>query len=364
MTTIVPKADLRKNRAMHLVAVLALDGVLPFECSIPQRIFGSARGIDGRALYRVATCSLDGQPVRAVSDFTINVRHGPELLAEADTIIIPPFGHSDEPLSPTLCHRVAEVLDDTPAGVRLVSLCGAAYLLAAIGRLDNKRATTHWSLTETFRRDFPHVALDPNVLFVDHGNLLTAAGAAAGIDCCLHIIRKDHGAAIANDVARFCVVPPHRDGGQQQFIERPVPAALGTSTQEVRAWALQHLDQRLSLSDLADRANTSVRTLTRWFRADTGVSPTQWLLDQRVNLARRLLERTDLTIERIAHECGFNSAVGLRTHFARVVGVSPSTYRHSFRELDVDISRPRCARSSVHADPDNRSGWSDRLRDA
>ncbi len=323
---------------MHLVAVLALDGVMPFECSIPQRILGSARGHDGRALYRVATCSLDGQPVRSIADFTINVRHGPELLSESDTIIIPPFGSPDEPLSPTLCRRVAQVLDDAPAPVRLVSLCGAAYLLAAIGRLDDKRATTHWSLTEMFRRDFPNVALDPNVLFVDHGTLLTAAGAAAGIDCCLHIIRTDHGAAIANDVARFCVVAPHRDGGQQQFIERPVPAALDNSTQQVRAWALDHLDQRLTLRDLADRSNTSVRTLTRWFRADTGVSPTQWLLDQRVSLARRLLERTNLSIERIAHQSGFNSAVSLRTHFARIVGVSPSTYRHNFHETDTGIS--------------------------
>lgn len=329
-------ALLRKNRAMHLVAVLALEPVMPFECSIPHRIFGSARDASGAPLYRVATCSLDGRPVRSTADFKIGVEHGPELLAHADTIVIPPFGSPDEPLQPWTVSQVAKLLDDAPAGVRLVSLCGAAYLLAAIGRLDGKRATTHWSLTEMFRHDFPRVDLDPNVLFVDHGALLTAAGAAAGIDCCLHIVRRDHGAAIANDVARFVVVPPHRDGGQQQFIGRPVPAALENSTQQVRAWALDNLDQRLTLRDLADRANISVRTLTRWFRADTGLSPTQWLLDQRIDLARRLLERTNLSVDRVAEESGFGSAVGLRTHFGRAVGVPPAAYRHTFRGIALD----------------------------
>lgn len=325
---------------MHTVAVLALDGVMPFECAIPQRIFGSARGRDGRPLYRVATCSLDGEPVRTTADFTISVAHGPELLSTAETIVIPPFGSPDEELSEAVCETVLGHLGDLATGVRVVSLCGAAYLLAAIGLLDDKRATTHWSLTEMFQQEFPRVALDRNVLFVDNGTLITAAGAAAGIDCCLHLIRQDHGAAIANDVARFCVVPPHRGGGQQQFIERPVPAALEGSTQGVRAWAIDHLDQQLSLRDLAEHANTSVRTLTRWFRTETGASPTQWLLDQRVDLARRLLERTDLTIDRVADDAGFGSAANMRTHFTRSVGVPPSTYRDTFRHPEtVDVDR-------------------------
>lgn len=316
---------------MHRVAVLALEPVMPFECSIPHRILGSALGADGQPLYDVATCSVDGRPVKTNADFSIAVQHGPELLRRADTIVIPPFGSPVVPLSPELCDRVATLLDGARADARLVSLCGAAYLLAAVGRLDDLRATTHWSVAESFRQAFPRVSLDAGALFVDEGRVVTAAGAAAGIDCCLHLVRADHGADVANRVARFCVVPPHRDGGQQQFIERPVPDEAEASTQDVRAWVLEHLDQRLSLRDLAARANMSVRTFTRRFRAETGSSPTQWILDQRIDHARRLLERTDLPIERISSEAGFGSAVGLRAHFADAVGVSPSAYRRTFR---------------------------------
>jgi transcriptional regulator GlxA family with amidase domain len=316
---------------MHVVAVLALDGVMPFELAIPHRIFGSTVDDDGRPLYQVVTCSLDGRPVRTNADFTVAVDHGPELVHTADTVVIPPFGSIDRPMEPLLPERVAPLLAGMKPASRLVSLCGAAYLLATIGRLDDRPATTHWMLTATFRGEFPRVSIDPDVLFVDDGDVLTSAGAAAGVDLCLHIVRRDHGADVANRVARYCVVPPHRQGGQQQYIERAVPPIVETSTVGARAWALEHLGERLSLDTLARKANMSVRTFTRRFREETGVSPNCWLLGQRVDLVRRLLETTDLPIERIASETGFGTATGMRQHFQRAVGVAPSTYRRTFR---------------------------------
>jgi transcriptional regulator GlxA family with amidase domain len=316
---------------MHLVAVLALDGVMPFELAIAHRIFGSTVDDDGRPLYRVVTCSRDGGPVPTKADFAITVDHGPEVLRKADTVVIPPFGSPDSPMPPQLPEQVAPLLHAMKRGSRLVSLCGAAYLLAAVGRLDDRPATTHWILTDDFRREFPRVALDPDVLFVDDGDVLTAAGAAAGIDLCLHLVRNDHGAEVANRVARFCVVPPHRDGGQRQFIERAVPVVVEASTEGARAWALEHLGERLSLATLARRANMSVRTFTRRFREETAMSPNRWLLEQRVDLARRLLETTDLPVEVIATETGLGTGAGMRQHFQRVVGVAPSAYRRTFR---------------------------------
>jgi len=323
---------MRKDPAMHLVAVLALDGVMPFELAIPHRIFGSAVDDDGQPLYSVVTASIDGRPVRTTADFALAVDHGPEVLGRADTAVIPPFGSIDRPTPPELPPKVERALSAVRPGSRLVSLCGAAYLLATLGRLDDRPATTHWILTDAFREEFPRVRLDPDVLFVDDGDVLTAAGAAAGIDLCLHLVRTDHGVEVANRVARFCVVPPHRDGGQRQFVDRAVPAAETASTAPGRAWALEHLGERLSLSELARRSNMSVRTFTRRFREETGTSPTRWLLGQRVDQARRLLEVTDLPVEVIATEVGLGTAAGMRQHLRRLVGVSPSAYRRTFRD--------------------------------
>lgn len=322
---------MRKNRAMHVVAVLALDGVMPFELSIPHRIFGSTLDHDDRSLYRVVTCSPDGAAVRSNADFAVAVDHGPEAVVTADTVVIPPFGSIDRPMPPAIPERVGPLLAGMKDGSRLVSLCGAAYLLAALGRLDGRPATTHWALTGTFRERFPRVAIDPDVLFVDDGDVLTAAGAAAGIDLCLHLVRQDHGAEVANRVARYCVVPPHRDGGQQQFIAHAVPQTVEMSTAAAREWAVEHLGEQLSLERLAARAHMSVRTFTRRFREETGLSATRWLLAQRVDLARRLLETTDLSVEHVATEAGFGTTAGLRNHFQRVVGVPPSAYRRTFR---------------------------------
>jgi transcriptional regulator GlxA family with amidase domain len=336
-------AAVREDPAMHVVAVLLLDEVMPFELGIPHRIFGSVVDADGRSPYRVVTCSLDGRPVRTSADFAIEVEQGPEVVAAADTVVIPPFGSPDRPLADAERERVRVALEGLRPGSRLVSLCGAAFLLAETGHLDGRPATTHWVLTEQFRTAFPTVDLDPGVLFVDDGDVLTAAGAAAGIDLCLHIVRRDHGAEAANRVARHCVVPPHRDGGQQQFIEHVVPAVAAVSTEPARTWAVQHLSERVSLADLARRSHMSVRTFTRRFRHETGVSPQQWLLTQRVELARRLLESTDLPVERVASEAGLGTAAGMRAHFQRSVGVSPSAYRRTFR---ADASRSEVDRRS------------------
>ena len=320
---------MRNNRAMHTIAVLALDRVMPFELGIPGRVFGSAHGVDGAPLYRLVTCSLDGGPVRTSLDFSIAVEHGPEVLAEADTIVIPPQANADfdADVSDALLAALARVRP----GARMVSICTAAGLFAATGLLDGRPATTHWAFADRFAARFPQVALDPEVLFVDDGDLLTSAGAASGIDLCLHIVRRDHGSEVANRAARACIVPPFRDGGQAQYVQRPVPPPLTTSTAGAREWALGRLSQTLTLAQLADHAGMSVRTFTRRFREEVGVSPNRWLVRQRIERARELLERSDLGVDAIAAEAGFGSAAALRQQFQRTVGVAPSAYRRSFR---------------------------------
>lgn len=213
----------------------------------------------------------------------------------------------------------------------MVSICTGGYVLAAAGYLDGRPATTHWCSAEHFQRLFPRVRVDAGVLFVDDGDVLTSAGVAAGIDLCLHIVRRDHGAAVANEVARRTVVPPHRDGGQAQYIERPLPEAGSATTTTARAWALRHLHEPLRLRDLAALESMSVRTFTRRFREEVGVSPGQWLTRQRVERARHLLESTDLPVDRIARDSGFGTPQSLRTHLQTVIGVTPTAYRRTFR---------------------------------
>ncbi|MEV8568327.1 helix-turn-helix domain-containing protein [Streptomyces sp. NPDC051322] len=317
----------------HRVAVLALDGLLPFELGIPHRIFDRPVGPGGRQLYEVVTCSVRPPgPVRTDADFSITVEQGPEALAAADTVVIP----ASYELGPVytegrLTDELAAAFSRIRPGTRLVSICTGSYVLAAAGYLDGRPATTHWSSAEHFQRLFPSVRVDPDVLFVDDGEVLTSAGVAAGIDLCLHIVRRDHGAAVANDVARRTVVPPHRDGGQAQYIERPVPEAQSASTTGARAWALGRLHQPIQLRDMAEQESMSVRTFTRRFREEAGVSPGQWLTRQRVELARRLLESSDLSIDRIAQEAGFGTAQSMRQHLQAALGVPPTVYRRTFR---------------------------------
>lgn len=308
----------------HKVVVLALDGVYPFELGIPHRVLGSA---DGR--YEVLSASVDGQPVRTDADLTVTPGHGPEVLAEADTVVIPPYAISSSAAVPD--PQALAALSRVRPGTRLVSICTGAFLLAAAGLLDGRRATTHWALADHFQELFPQVELDADVLFIDHGDVLTSAGAASGVDVCLHLVRKDHGSEVANHVARCCVVPPYRDGGQAQYIERPLPPTGETGTGSTRDWALRRLDLPLSLDDLAAHAAMSTRTFARRFREETGLSPVRWLTQQRLRRARHLLESSDLPVERVAHEVGFATATSLRRHLAAEAGVSPSAYRRTFR---------------------------------
>ncbi|NED79766.1 helix-turn-helix domain-containing protein [Streptomyces sp. SID11233] len=321
----------------HRVVVLALDGVLPFELGIAQRIFSRSQGIEpldrGAKLYDVITCSVRPPgPVATDADFTITVEHGPKALATADTVVIP----ASYELGPVysegrLTDELAAAFAYIRPGTRMVSICTGGYVLAAAGYLDGRPATTHWSSADHFQALFPAVRVDPDVLFIDDGDVLTSAGVAAGIDLCLHIVRRDHGTAVANDVARRTVVPPHRDGGQAQYIQRPVPDAQFAGTTTARAWALGRLERPILLRDLAQQESMSVRTFTRRFREEVGISPVQWLTQQRVERARQLLESTDLSIDQVARDAGFGTPTSLRQHLQAALGVSPTGYRRTFR---------------------------------
>ncbi|GAA1465552.1 helix-turn-helix domain-containing protein [Nocardiopsis exhalans] len=315
----------------HRVVVLALPGVYPFELGIPNRVLGAA---DGR--YELVTCGVGGTSVPTNTDFGITVEHGSEALASADTVVIPPFGM--DRLSRDLSPELVAALDTIRPGTRVVSICTGAFVLAAAGWLDGRPATTHWSLTEVFRSWFPKVDLDPDVLFVDDGDLLTSAGAASGVDVCLHLVRSDHGSELANRVARICVVPPWRDGGQAQYIEQPVPEEGREGAAAARAWAMERLGEPLTLNDLAEHAHMSLRTFIRRFNDEVGMSPGRWLIQQRVLRARHLLESTDLPVDEIAGQVGFATGTSLRQHLRAAIGVSPITYRRTFRGVTADIS--------------------------
>ncbi|MFF3466729.1 GlxA family transcriptional regulator [Streptomyces sp. NPDC002619] len=317
----------------HRVVVLALDGLLPFELGIPHRIFGRPKDERGRHLYEVVTCSVRPPgPVETDADFSIHVAHGPEALATADTVVIP----ASYELGPvfeegTLTDELAAALARIRPGTRLASICTGVYVLAAAGHLDGRPATTHWADADHFQRMFPRIKVDADVLFIDDGDVLTSAGVAAGIDLCLHIVRRDHGTAVANEVARRTVVPPHRDGGQAQYIHRPVPDPQMATTTAARAWALGRLREPIQLRDLAEQEAMSVRTFTRRFREEVGVSPGQWLTQQRVERARHLLESTDLSVDQVARDAGFGAAQSMRQHLQTALGVTPTAYRRTFR---------------------------------
>ncbi|WP_091299985.1 GlxA family transcriptional regulator [Amycolatopsis xylanica] len=326
-------ADMCQNRAMerHRVAVLVRHGMLPIELGIVHRLFSQAK-IGGERLYDVLTCAVTPGPIRTDTDITITVPHGPEVLATADTVVVPASHDDDEPryygqLGPALAAALARIRP----GTRIASICTGAFVLASAGLLDGRRATTHWRSADDFRALFPAVKLDPDVLYTDEGDVLTSAGVASGIDLCLHMIRRDHGSAVANDVARGTVVSPHREGGQAQFIRRPVPEPQFATTGNARAWALEQLHRPLTLKELAARQSMSTRTFTRRFREEVGVSPLQWLTQQRIERARQLLEQTDLPVDRIAADSGFGTAASLRQHLQSTLGVSPSAYRSTFR---------------------------------
>lgn len=320
------------DAARHRVAVLVRPGVMPMELGLVHQLFTRARTEAGQRLYEVVTCAVAPGEVTTDVDFPITVAHGPEALAQADTVIVPAAHPGDEEVAAAgLPAGLRAALAQIRTGTRIASICTGAFVLAAAGLLDGKRATTHWQAAEQFRRSYPGIALDPSVLHVDEGAVLTSAGEAAGIDLCLHVIRRDHGQAIANEVARATVVPPHREGGQAQYVHQPLPGCAHSGTQNARKWALEHLDEPISLARLAAAERVSLRTFTRRFHDETGLSPGQWLLQQRIRRARELLEDTDLAIGEITRAAGFGTAAALRQHFRKALGVSPSRYRSTFR---------------------------------
>ncbi|HET6500157.1 MAG TPA: helix-turn-helix domain-containing protein [Amycolatopsis sp.] len=314
---------------MHRVVVLAVEKAVGFDLNIPPMVFSQANR-DGRRLYDVRICAADTEPVQLAFGYSAQFPHGPEALTEADTVIIPGTRAHGPMRAGTLSAPLAAALALIPPHARVMSICTGAFVLAAAGLLDGRKATTHWAHAETFRRLYPKVDLDETVLFVDNGDVLTSAGLAAGIDLCLHVIRSDHGSAVANRAARYCVVPPWRDGGQSQFIERPVPEPGQGTTAGARAWALERLHEPLDLATLAGHARMSVRTFSRRFRAETGVSARTWLNQQRVLHARHLLETTALPIDRVAADAGLGTAASLRQHLKAAIGVAPLAYRQTF----------------------------------
>ncbi|NIZ93568.1 GlxA family transcriptional regulator [Kineococcus rubinsiae] len=315
---------------MHRIVVLALEPVVGFDATIPPQVFGAAEDADGTPLYDVVVCGLGGRPVRTLSGYSILPQADESALATADTLVVPGTTVPGPRRHGTLDPELAAAFALLRPGTRVMSICTGAFVLAAAGLLSGRPATTHWDKAADFRRLHPDVELDEDLLFVDDGDVLTSAGLAAGVDLCLHVVRSDHGSEVANRTARYCVVAPVRPGGQAQFIERPLPPASGLGTGPTRAWALEHLAEPLALADLAAHAATSVRTFTRRFRAETGSSPGEWLVHQRVERARHLLETTTLSVEAVASACGLGGAAALRHHLAGVVGLSPTAYRRTF----------------------------------
>ena len=327
----------RRRKAPHTVVTVVGRNVAMFETAVPCEVFGLDRSDLVDPWYRHVLCAGDPPPLTTPEGFTIETPHGLEALAEADTVVVPARPYLRDPPSDELLEALRAA---HRRGARLLSLCTGAFVLAAAGLLDGRPATTHWMHAAELARRHPKVRVDPRVLYVDDGDIMTSAGTAAGIDLCLHVVRLDHGADVANAVARRMVVPPHRDGGQAQFVEAPMPAPIeGDSLAGLFGWMLEHLHEPLSVEQLAGRAAMSPRSFARRFRAVTGTTPHQWLLAQRVLLAQRLLETTDEPIERIASRCGFSSAAGLRVHFQRGVSASPLAYRRAFRQVEPEVEQ-------------------------
>lgn len=317
MTRIIPD--------MGTVALAVTDGMLHFELSVAYEIFGAAPDGVAGPWYSVAVCGPGS--VRA-GRFRLEPDHGLDRLPDADTVIVPGWADVDEDPPADLVDSVRAAHE---AGARVASLCTGAFVLAAAGLLDGRRATTHWAHTHTLAARYPQVKVDPDVLYVDNGSVLTSAGKAAAVDLCLHLVRLDRGSAIANVVARRLVVPPHRDGGQAQFVTTPVPAPDNHPLAELFPWVIERLDHPLTVEDLARQARMSSRNLGRHFRSVTGTTPLQWLLTQRIRHAQELLETTDDSVDTIAAATGMGTATTLRRHFNRTVGVPPDTYRRTFR---------------------------------
>jgi AraC family transcriptional regulator, transcriptional activator FtrA len=323
--TSVRKDNIRTITAMPSIALAVTADVPIFEAAIPCAVFGLARPDWVDLWYSFRVCAPADVPVG--SWFRVDTPHGLADLATADTVIVP-ARHSTDLDPPD--DLVAAVRAAHEAGARIASICTGAFVLAAAGLLDGRRVTTHWMHAERLAREYPAVTVEPDVLYIDDGDILSSAGTAAGIDLCLHIVRTDFGAAVANDLARRLVTAPHRPGGQAQYIPAPVPDQ-NSGIGPLFSWALDNLHRPLTVDDLARRMSMSARNLTRHFAAATGTTPLQWLLTQRIHRAQELLESTDASVEQIADRTGMGTATSLRRHFHRALGVSPDTYRRTFR---------------------------------
>ncbi|MET7737921.1 helix-turn-helix domain-containing protein [Streptomyces sp. NPDC005402] len=311
------------------VAAVVLDGVNPFELGVVCEVFGTDRSDDGLPVYDFAVASAEGPRLTSRSGFALHVEHGLERLESADLITVPACArYETRDFPPELLEALRSAVD---RGARVLSVCSGVFVLAAAGLLDGRRCTVHWHHAEELARAYPRLTVEPDVLYVDEDPVITSAGTAAGIDACLHIVRKEQGTEVANKIARRMVVPPHRDGGQAQYIERPLPASKCDTVGEVLVWMERHLDEEVTVEQLAERALMSPRTFARRFQQETGTTPYRWILRQRVLLAQRLLEATDETVDAIAGRAGFGTAAALRHQFLRAVGTTPNAYRRTFQ---------------------------------
>ena len=321
------------------VALLLLEGSVFFDIGTVITVFGPRRADSARPdlPYDLTLAAAEPGPVTTSAGIDVQAQAGLEALDDAELVIV---GGS----VPSLVAGQRSALDALVAaharGARVMSICTGAFVLAHAGLLDGRRATTHWGFCAPLAEEFPAVEVDPDVLYVDGGDVLTSAGLSAGMDLCLHVVRGDLGADAATAIARWNVVPPHRDGGQAQYIDRPVPAGAGGGLEATRAWALERLHEPLTVDDLARHAHMSPRTFARRFVAETGHSPKRWLTAQRIHHARRLLESTDLPVEHVAQRSGFGSAAAMRTHFARATATRPTAYRRTFRGRPGAVAVP------------------------
>lgn len=313
---------------LKTVACIVLDGFAPFEFGVACEAFGLDRRDDGIPMFDFRVVTADPGVVKSNIGFSINVEHDLSFADEADLVVVAPiprtaWGRVDERVSDVVRRAVAR-------DAWLLTVCSGAFVVAGAGVLDGRKATTHWRYTADFAEMFPATQVDPNVLYVQDGRIITSAGTAAGIDACLHLLRQELGAEAANTIARRMVVPPQRDGGQAQFIDHPLPQVASLSLAPVTDWAVENLRHELTVDQLAARAHMSPRTFARRFKADHGTTPAAWLARQRILHAQRLLEQTDLGLDAIAYECGFGSAAVLRQNFTRTLGTTPKAYRSRF----------------------------------
>src|SRR5580658_5604450 len=333
----------RRVPMLRNVAVVLVNGFLPFEFGTVCEVFGVDRTDDGLPSYDFAVVAGESPPLRATLDFTISTACGLERLAAADLIALPAVGddrlglHAGQTLTPTagspgFPEALLEALRRAVSrGAKVLSVCSGAFILGEAGLLDGRRCTTHWRHAAELARRYPEAKVDPDVLYVDDDPVITSAGTAAGIDACLYLVRKEQGSRVANGIARRMVVPPHRDGGQAQYVVQPIAPSCDGSLRELLEWLRAHLDQPLTVRQLAARANMSERTFARRFVADTGTTPQRWIIGQRILLAQQLLEETDETVDAIATHAGFGNATALRHHFRIWRGTTPNAYRRLFR---------------------------------